>query len=136
MWIKEWNPSFSVSVKKFDEQHRKIFELLNQLYEALKTGEGSRIILDILQSLISYTDTHFVEEEQMMQSIDYPGIGQQKQQHKELLDHILELKQKFISGDSDLVPVNTLSFLNSWLVNHIQIEDKKYAQFFNAKGVF
>ncbi len=132
---KEWNASFSVSVKKFDDQHKRIFELLNQLHESMKAGTSITVIGEILHSLLAYTETHFVEEENLMMANGYPGIDRQKAQHRILLDKVLELQQKYQTS-FELVSLSMLSFLYDWLVNHIKVEDKQYAQFFNAKGIF
>jgi len=135
MLIKEWNPSFSVNVKKFDDQHMRIFELLNELHASMKEGRGSLIIMDTLNSLISFTDTHFVEEEQLMFSTDYANRVKHIDLHIKIITNIYKLKQEFVSGDSDIVTIKTLSLLNDLLVNHIKIEDKKYSMFFNDKGI-
>jgi hemerythrin-like metal-binding protein len=135
MWVKEWNTSFSVNVKKFDDKHMRIFELINELHASMKEGKGSSIIMDTLNSLISYTDTHFVEEEQLMFSTDYPNRVKHLDLHIKIITNIYKLKQEFTSGVSDIVPVKTLGFLNDLLVNHIKIEDKKYSTFFNDKGI-
>ena len=135
MLAKEWNDSYSVSVKKFDAQHMKIFELINKLHEAMKTGSSVMVIGEILQSLLLYTETHFVEEENLMIANGYPSIDKQKAQHKVLLDKVLELQQKYQTG-FDLVSLSMLNLLYDWLVNHIKVEDKLYGEFFNAKGIF
>ena len=135
MPVKEWDSSFSVSVQKFDDQHMKIFELLNKLHEAMKAGAATTVLNEILQSLLSYTETHFAEEESLMITNGYPAVDRQKAQHKVLLGNVLELQQRYQTGN-DLISVSMLKFLYDWLVNHIKVEDKLYGQFFNSKGIF
>src|SRR5271157_2886782 len=40
MALVTWDQSYSVSVKKLDEQHQKLFSLLNTLHEAMRQGKG------------------------------------------------------------------------------------------------
>ena len=44
MALMEWNPAFSVKVKKFDDQHKKLVDLRNQLHDAMKAGEGNTML--------------------------------------------------------------------------------------------
>jgi len=135
MPVKEWDTSFSVGVNRFDNQHMRIFELLNQLHAAMKVGVATTVLNEILQSLLSYTETHFAEEESLMLANGYPGTDKQKLEHKVLLDKVLLLQQQYLSN-RDLVSITILKFLYDWLVNHIKIEDKLYGQYFNAKGIY
>jgi hemerythrin len=135
MALMEWSPVFSVKVKKFDEQHKKLLDLVNQLHEAMKAGEGNTMLGMVLQSLISYTSTHFADEEKMMQANAYPEYARHKAEHENLVKRVLELQQQFQAGNA-MLTMNVLSFLKEWLVKHIQGEDKKYGVYFNGKGIY
>jgi hemerythrin len=134
MAIMEWSPTFSVKIKKFDDQHKKLVELLNQLHDAMKAGQGNAALGMVLQSLISYTATHFKEEEQVMQTHGYPDFSHHKAEHEKLVKQVLELQKKFQSGGSVLT-LTVMSFLKDWLTTHIQGEDKKYGVYLNGKGI-
>jgi hemerythrin len=131
----EWNQTYSVSVKKFDDQHKKLIELLNQLHDAMKAGDGNTMLGITLQSLISYTGTHFSEEEKLMQANGYPDFAAHKAQHDALVKQVLELQKKYQSGGG-VMTMTVMSFLKDWLTKHIQGVDKKYGQHFNAKGIY
>jgi hemerythrin len=130
----EWSPTFSVKIKKFDDQHKKLVDLVNQLHDAMKAGQGNAMLGVVLQSLITYTATHFKEEEQMMQAHGYPELAKHKAEHEKLVAQVLDLQKKFQSGGSVLT-LTVMSFLKDWLISHIQGVDKKYGVFLNAKGI-
>ena len=134
MAVMEWSPVLSVKVKKFDDQHKKLVDLLNQLHDAMKAGQGNAMLGVVLQSLITYTATHFKDEEQVMQANGYPDLARHKGEHEKLVKQVLDLQQKFQGGGSVLT-LTVMSFLKDWLVTHIQGEDKKYGVFLNAKGI-
>lgn len=134
MALMEWSPAFSVKIRKFDDQHKKLVELVNQLHDAMKAGQGNAVLGVVLQSLISYTATHFKDEEQVMQANAYPDLARHKAEHEKLVKQVLDLQQKFLTGGGVLT-MTVLSFLKEWLVTHIQGEDKKYGVFLNAKGI-
>jgi len=134
MALMEWSPAFSVKVRKFDDQHKKLVELVNQLHDAMKAGQGHALLGTVLQSLISYTATHFKDEEQVMQANGYPDLVRHKGMHQKLVSQVLDLQKKFQAG-GDVLTITVLNFLKDWLVSHIQGEDKKYGVFLNAKGI-
>jgi len=135
MALMEWNQVYSVNVKKFDDQHKKLIELVNQLHDAMKAGEGNTMLGVVLQSLIAYTGSHFSEEEKMMQASGYPDYARHKATHDELVKQVLDLQKKFQSGGG-VMTLTVMSFLKDWLTRHIQGDDKKYGQYFNSKGIF
>jgi len=46
-----WNEKFSVRVSRFDEEHKQLTNLINQLHDAVKTGQGRQVIGDVLQGI-------------------------------------------------------------------------------------
>ncbi len=134
MALMDWNPTLSVKVRKFDDQHKKLVELLNQLHDGMKAGQGNAVLGNVLQSLITYTATHFKDEEQVMQANGYPDLPRHKAEHEKLVKQVLDLQKKFQAGGGVLT-LTVLSFLKDWLFTHIQGEDKKYGVFLNAKGI-
>ena len=132
----EWSPRLSVKVKKFDDQHKKLVDLVNQLHDAMKAGQGNAALGTTLQSLISYTATHFKDEEQMMQANGYPELAKHKAEHEKLVTQVLDLQKKFQEqAGGGILTMTVMSFLKDWLVNHIQGVDQKYGVFLNAKGI-
>ncbi|ABB33335.1 hemerythrin-like metal-binding protein [Geobacter metallireducens RCH3] len=129
-----WNDSLSVKVKQFDDQHKKLVEMLNQLFDAMKAGKGSLVVGDILKQLIAYTQTHFAAEERLMTQYGYADLEIHKKEHNALVVQVLDLQKQFQDGKAVLTQ-NVMTFLRDWLSKHIQGDDKKYGVFFNGKGV-
>ncbi|GLI37622.1 hemerythrin family protein [Geobacter hydrogenophilus] len=129
-----WNDSLSVKVKQFDDQHKKLVEMLNQLFDAMKAGKGSLVVGDILKQLIAYTQTHFAAEERLMKQYGYTDFEAHKKEHNALVVQVLDLQKQFQDGKAVLTQ-NVMTFLRDWLSKHIQGDDKKYGIFFNGKGV-
>ena len=134
MALMEWSSAISVNVQKFDDQHKKLVDLVNQLHDGMKAGQGVAMLGNVLQSLINYTATHFADEEKMMQAQGYPEYAKHKAEHDKLVGQVLDLQKKFQSGTA-MLTMTVMSFLKDWLVKHIQGEDKKYGVFMNAKGI-
>ena len=123
----EWNPEkYSVRVQRFDDQHQKLFSLINELHDAMLKGKAASIVSRVLSDLKDYTITHFSEEEAAMARVNYAGLGEQKTQHANFVNE-LEKLMKEAKESQFSVKMKTAEFLTDWLRNHIAKTDKKYA---------
>lgn len=134
MALMTWSDKLSVGVKQFDEEHKQLVRLINQLHDAMKTGQGKQVISNILQGLISYTQNHFATEERLMRTHGYPDYEQHKKEHNSLTLSVLDLQKQYQAGNM-LLSQKVMDFLKDWLANHIQGLDKGYGPFLNGKGV-
>ena len=130
----DWQNSFSVGIKKVDDQHKQLVAHLNNLYEAMQAGKGKKALDAVMNGLVQYTKEHFATEESLMKLYSFPGYEEHKQKHDKLAEHVLKLKQKFDTGEISS-PIQITNFLKDWLTKHINGTDKTYGPFLNAKGV-
>jgi hemerythrin len=40
----KWSDKYSLNVAEIDEQHEKLFSLVNDMYDAMHAGKGTEII--------------------------------------------------------------------------------------------
>ncbi|HYA86104.1 MAG TPA: bacteriohemerythrin [Nitrospirota bacterium] len=129
-----WSNDLSVNIKEFDEEHKKLISMVNDLHSAMGSGKGKEVMGPILVRLVDYTKTHFAAEEQLMRKHEYPGYVSHKSLHDDLTKQVMDLQNKFQEGRM-LVTVQVMNFLKDWLSNHIQNTDKKYGPYLNGKGI-
>lgn len=129
-----WTSALKVNIKLFDDQHRKLVDMVNLLHDSMKLGKGNEILGPLLDQLILYTATHFSDEERLMRQHGYPDFARHKAEHEKLTCQTLELQKQYHSNSTALT-VQVMSFLKDWLSSHIQGEDKKYGPFLNSKGI-
>lgn len=134
MALLAWNNMYSVKIKQFDNEHKKLIDLINQLHDAMKVGKGSEVLGNVLKSLIDYTSTHFASEERLMKLHNYPDYESHKKEHNMLVMQVLDVQKKLQAGQAPITQ-NVMNFLKEWLVKHIQGEDSKYGPYLNGKGV-
>lgn len=130
----QWKPAYSVKVVLLDNQHKKLFDLVNELHNAMSAGHGKDVAGDVLNRLIDYTVIHFKAEEALMEKHNYPGLQSHRSEHKALTDKVIAFKKEFEAGTSVVTP-QLMMFLQQWLKNHIQGVDQRYSDFLNAQGV-
>jgi hemerythrin len=129
-----WNDNLSVNVAEIDLQHKKLVGLINELFDAMKIGKGKDVTGKILDGLISYTATHFTQEERYFDKFGYPDKIKHKKEHSDFVQKVKEFKEGFDSGKVTLT-IEVMNFLSDWLFKHIKVTDKNYSKFFNEKGL-
>ena len=134
MAIIQWDAKYSVNVAEFDEQHKKLVALINELDDAMRAGKGKDVIGKILHGVIEYTATHFAAEEHKMITLKYPGLVTQKAEHAKLVAKVKQYEADFKTGEIAM-SIEVMQFLKDWLIKHIMGTDKQYSSFFNAAGV-
>lgn len=129
-----WNPTYSVKVKRFDEEHQQLFSIINELHAGMSSGHGKEVLHDVLIKLLRYTERHFTAEEAVMKELGYPALSAQIEQHRKFTNKIKEVAEQYKAGTIGL-SIDVLDFLTKWLSQHIVGVDKQYSDFMNAKGV-
>ncbi len=72
----EWNDTtYSVGVRQFDDEHKELVRLINELHAAMKSGRGRDVMGPTLNSLTRYVKLHFSREETIMGQHGYPGLA-------------------------------------------------------------
>jgi len=130
----DWVEDYSVSVKPMDDQHKKLFNLINEYYEGIAQKKNKEALTKIMQGLLDYTKYHFGDEEKLMLKCGYAGYPEQKAQHEFFISTIQDY-QKRIAEEKLLLTIEITHFLKDWLVKHIKTKDKEYGPSLNAKGI-
>jgi hemerythrin len=122
-WV--WSDKFIIENETVDFQHQALFRVINDLIHAYNLSDGSsNIIVEVaIIELIKYSNFHFGDEESLMEKINYPGIKTHKQEHQDFRDVIMHFKYQLDEGKE--IERDLIEFMETWLVKHILIEDKK-----------
>jgi len=129
-----WDTSYSVKVKSCDAEHQKLFDLINQLHEAMKLRMGQTIVAETVNELEKYTQTHFRAEEALMQRAQYPKLDEHRFQHQKFVTQVKQFKNDLDAGNLGS-SIAVLTFLKDWLAEHIKQTDKMYSEHLNSHGV-
>lgn len=123
----EFKEEFLTGIELIDGEHRRLFEIANELYE-LKCEEFIPDKYDnirhILEELRDYTLTHFEHEEEYMKAIGYKRMFTQLTQHNALRETINNWDLDAIDENQDETIEEMLGLITDWLVNHILSQDK------------
>ena len=132
MAFMQWEPKFEMGLEVVDQQHKKLFDLINQLFDAaaeLKAHEKTRQVLD---ELIQYTITHFKTEEKLFRDHGYPEAAAHLEEHRYLTNQVMIFKGQYDEG-TKFVTGELMEFLEHWLMDHIVSADLQYAAYIHRQ---
>lgn len=120
----KWDSSYTLGIDIIDEQHKKLFDLMSEIYDASESDADIERIIELFDELTKYSQYHFEDEEAYFSSTSDDDIKIHKEQHQYFIDEINKIKQQCLRINA--LSLELLYFLNDWLVNHIKVEDHKY----------
>ncbi|MBK8174291.1 MAG: hemerythrin family protein [Rhodospirillales bacterium] len=119
MTLLRWRDSLSLDVPRVDNDHKRLFELLNRVRFLDLAGDDPQAIGDALSELLLYTQTHFRREEQLMELGGYPGLAGHRRAHQQFTAKVAEIVALFHT-DPQAVRVHDLyDLMADWLVDHV-----------------
>lgn len=129
-----WSPSLSVGVDWIDDQHKELFDRINKLLDAMRSGQGDKEIAPIIKFLEEYVRNHFREEEKIMTKYKHPKLDAHKEQHISFNEKFKEMQKLYKEqGSSTKIVLEIQKMMNEWWVNHINRVDKALGAFLKDK---
>lgn len=134
MAFMQWDEHYSVGIKVIDEQHQRLFTMIQDFYDQMRQKHTKEGMAEILKGLTDYSLYHFNSEESLMTRHQYPRYPQHKNEHTKFIQKVEDFRLRFDSGQL-VIPIEIADFLKSWLTNHILKTDQQFAPFLREKGV-
>lgn len=122
-----WNDNLKTGIYIIDEQHQKLFDLINNLD---KFKGSKKDFTEVLLELQTYVATHFSTEEEYMRYLDYPDYEKHKACHDEFSNkYYSTLKKIFNEKNAINFGQEFVILLEDWITTHYTDEDVKMAAF-------
>ena len=121
----EFTEDCMIHIDNIDEEHRKLFQMLNEAFALVKeTDNAASIAKNLIDNLKDYAITHFAHEEEYMKSIHDPELPIQQREHKAFAEKINTFKLDESSPEAARNSLNELLlYLTRWLYSHILSSD-------------
>jgi hemerythrin-like metal-binding protein len=124
----EWTPEYSVGVEIIDEQHKKLFSILDELIRADFSAADRDWQREKLEELIEYMRYHFQYEEELIGKFHPVDLEMHRAQHDEFRRQVAKLYDRWLKGAGD-VGDSAIAFLAEWISRHVLEVDRKYGPF-------
>ena len=125
-----WDSRFNIGVDNIDKEHRKLFKIMNRLFEFSENEEKK---IWVCQEGIKYFKDHaikhFSEEETYMESVSYEDLEMHRRLHEDFRTRTLPALEKELqkTGYSDEAISHFLGVCAGWLIGHTLTEDHAIA---------
>jgi hemerythrin len=123
----EWDDSLLIGNELIDLQHKRLIKLIGAIPEGKSPGD--ELALD---EAIVYAETHFADEEELLEQIGYPELSDHMSMHEKMTARLESYKQDYDDGKTDLYAFKL--FMYNWIKDHIMREDKKIGAYLRASG--
>jgi len=123
-----WSDVMSVKNAEMDADHKRLVNLINELYEAMWMDQAQPVIQKCLDSLKQYVCYHFHAEEELMAKSSFPGLKDHQAVHLQFIGNLAEMEKLWQEGDLGVLE-QLMDMLQGWLVDHIMKIDMQYSAF-------
>jgi hemerythrin len=126
-----WSASYSMGIKLVDDQHKGLLDFVNDLFNHA-TGdewEEKAYFKEVIDKAVQYIKMHFQTEEKLMISTKFPGYAEHKKAHDDFTLMVVKSVKDFESGKR-LVLDKFARFLKDWILAHVAVVDRQYADYF------
>jgi hemerythrin-like metal-binding protein len=111
-----------------DAQHKIILSHLDKIHTYLLDDNKGRDLFELLDCLDINCKLHFLDEEKMMETMDFPGIEEHKVQHSFFVRRLEWFIHKHVELNSE-TNIDELFILKGWTLDHFETLDGKYAEY-------
>ncbi len=120
---------YAFGIDEIDAQHQALFDYIGKLEAVLPTSDSWVIVQQTLNDLNYWARVHCAVEESLMRLMGFPELASHNATHSNFMETIARLKKQSLRKD---IARDTSRFLNDWLRHHIDVDDRKYAEYFLA----
>lgn len=135
MLLIAWTSQMNVGVKLLNNDHKQLVNLINNLHDGLVTGQSKAVLENEFEQLVTYTRFHHANEERLLDEAGFHGLLTHKQEHEQMLEHLLRMQIRFIESSQLGVEMEIMQQLRVWLFRHIQGSDQHFASHLKSVNV-
>ena len=129
-FIIPWTVEYELGNVFVDSQHKKLFEIVNNIGNSCIEGGDVGTLCNTLDFLLQYTVQHFHDEEALQIKCNFPEYEYHKKLHEDfeatVSEKVSEFKEK---GSTEDLSDTVNEIIIEWLVYHILKEDMKIGEY-------
>jgi hemerythrin-like metal-binding protein len=115
-----------MGIPEIDDQHRRLFELLNKLRAAMLAEHSGERVDKALAKLEVYARKHFAFEERLMADIGFTDRAGHFAEHQRLLSELASFRERARSGD---LTAELPGLMRTWIIEHLVQFDRRYSDY-------
>ncbi len=128
MLLIKWRNSYSVGIDQIDTEHKKLVELINEVFMVVRDKGDEQTLNRAVEELVAYTRYHFSAEESAMEQAGYPDLDEHREEHQRLENEVVDFHQR-LQEEGGEIRIDLYHFLRDWLIHHIIECDMRYSSY-------
>jgi hemerythrin len=130
-----WNDTYSVGMQEIDDQHKKLFTILNSRFDQMRNVNTIDTLETVLRELNDYASYHFATEEKYFLEYHYGKTEEHILQHNAFRESIQKFSERYRTENKQNVAFEIMDFLVDWWLHHVTGADQEYKQCFTSHGL-
>ena len=128
----QWLASYAVGHEKIDQDHKALIAIMTDVQASVDDGDRPRCSM-LLQDLIVLAQDHFRDEEEILQSLDYPKLAAHKSYHDELLLKVEAMRAICEEAPTEGRLEKCSTTMAEFLIDDIIVGDLQFKSFLQEK---
>ena len=131
----KWKSEFAIDNGIIDDDHKEIIGMLNSIIAAAVSGTPAGELVGMIDALYALAEQHFKREERMQELLSFPDLASHREEHRQLLQHLVQVCADLRAGPATEVPASPSdlkSVLYKWILGHIMHSDLKIQPYLPA----
>lgn len=129
-----WSKELELKIEIIDNQHKDIFEVINNLIIAFDENNEQEKAYEALGFIEDYVKKHFQTEEFYLKKYEYNEMESHIKMHEAFSAQLNEFKISCKrAGITKKAAIQMSEFLLNWWYNHILKVDSKYVNWISGK---
>lgn len=121
-----WSDDLMLGIDEIDAQHREWIALVQAHQQAVMDGGSAEEVQRTLAAAVAYTESHFADEQRVMDEAGYPFLDDHIEQHELAWERVHAFAMNAATGDE--LRESLADFLPQWLMLHINTADRQFAR--------
>lgn len=134
MAILTWDERFLLGLPDIDQEHRILFDLINQLHDAYAAGHGGERLDVVFGVLGEYVTIHFRREEDLLRACHYPYLAPHLAAHTVFSTNVDDMFHRYRQGGNEHLVIELLATLSNWWRFHVLEDDADYGRYVHDKA--
>jgi hemerythrin-like metal-binding protein len=129
----QWSAQLSVGIVAIDEDHRKLFAMIDEMRGMVTQQAHPDDIEFLLERMIEFAAYHFRREEALLEGNGYPGFVGHKSNHDRFANEATAVLVDWRAGRRDGVTLKFADDIATWLFDHVMKDDMAYKDFLGER---
>jgi hemerythrin len=132
----KWRDDLRIGISEIDIQHKMLFDNFDAFLAACAGNAEADGTYRLFWFLEAYAMAHFMDEEDLMQRVEFPDLEKHRAQHRAFTAEVGKFKVRLkAEGATESLVATMTGFIGGWLIKHVSTMDKAIGTYLASAGI-